>query len=130
MIWFHILENGDGPMNIWLVGTLVIAGLLDQPTAISKGALRLTNIAIQMVRIDQTQIEARISNPNEFAVYDVLASCDFRGRSGETLTTLNLKIVDAVQANSTRRFRDFAVAEWPAEARTAVCVSKEAKRWP
>jgi len=118
-------------MNIWQVGALIFAGLIDRSTVTGDDALRITNVTIQMVRNGRTlKIEARVSNPNGFAVFDVLAACDFRDRHRQVISTSNLKITDAAQANTTRRFRDLDVAEWPDEARTADCVSLEAKRLP
>jgi hypothetical protein len=79
-------------MNTWQIGVFVIAGLIDHSTVTGDGALRLTNVNIQMVKIGLVQIEARVTNPNEFAEYDVLASCDFRGRYGQTVSTLGFKV--------------------------------------
>jgi len=118
-------------MNIWQVGALIFAGLIDRSTVTGDDALRITNVTIQMVRNGRTlKIEARVSNPNGFAVFDVLAACDFRDRHRQVISTSNLKITDAAQANTTRRFRDLDVAEGRDAASTADCVSLEAKRLP
>jgi hypothetical protein len=110
---------------------LIFAGLIDRSTVTGDDALRLTNVTIQMVRSGRRLgIEARISNPNGFAVFNVLATCDFRDRHGQIMSSSVLKITDAVQASSTRRIRELDVAEWPVRARTADCVSLEAKRLP
>jgi hypothetical protein len=50
------------------------------------------------------RVEARLSNPNDFAVFDVLANCDFKDRHGRILASSPLMITDAIQANSTNLF--------------------------
>jgi hypothetical protein len=109
---------------------LIFVGFIGS-TVTSDSALRLTNVTIQMVRNDRThRIEAKVSNPNGFAVFDVVAACDFRDRHSQIISTSDLKVTDAVQGNATRIIRDLDFAEWPTEARTAACVSLEAKRLP
>jgi hypothetical protein len=118
-------------MNVAAVSALIFAGLIDRSTVTSEEALRLTNVTIQLVRGSRNLgIEARISNPNGFAVFNVRASCDFRDRQGQIISSSVLTITDAVQANTTRRIQALDAGEWPVQARTADCVLLEAKRLP
>jgi hypothetical protein len=116
-----------------LVTTVILAGLLAEPSASSDDdALRLTNITVHMMRHGGavSRIEAKIVNPNDFAVYDVVAACDFKDRRSAVLSSSNVKFVDAVVANATRIIRDFPIEAWPQQARAADCVSQHAKRLP
>lgn len=64
-------------LNVAVAGAAIIfAGLLADPSDISGDDLRLTNITIQLSRSGGpgSRIEAKISNPNDFAVYDVVAT--------------------------------------------------------
>lgn len=112
--------------------SLVLAGLIDQSATTSEDALRLTNVTIHMARSSRNVlgVEARISNPNDFAIFRILATCDFKDRRGHILASSTLTITDAVQANGTRIIRDLVVDGWPDEARTADCFSSEAMRLP
>jgi len=115
-----------------LVTTVILAGLLAEPSASSDDdALRLTKITVHMMRhVAVSRIEAKIVNPNDFAVYDVVAACDFKDRRSAVLSSSNVKFVDAVVANATRIIRDFPIEAWPQQARAADCVSQQAKRLP
>jgi hypothetical protein len=114
-------------VQIFTVAT-VLAGLTSQP-AYNDKTLRLLNVEIHLIR-RSSRIEARISNPNKFAVYDVIASCDFRDRRGRTVASNTLTIVDAIQANATRVIPRVEPEGWPEQATTADCMSIEAKRLP
>jgi hypothetical protein len=75
-------------------------------------------------------VDTKISNPNPFAIFRILASCDFKDRRGHILASSALTVTDAVQANETRIVHGFHVDGWPDEARTADCISSEAMRLP
>ena len=97
----------------------ILIGLTGQ-SAPDDDALRLANVVIHLSK-SGLRIEARISNPNDFAVFDVLANCDFKDRHGRILASSTLMITDEIQANSTRFIRQLAMQPWPDEAKTADC---------
>jgi|ERR1700682_5459047 hypothetical protein len=106
----------------------ILVGLTGQ-SASDDDALRLANVVIHLSK-SGLRVEAKISNPNDFAVFDVLANCDFKDRHGRILASSTLTITDAIQANGTRLIRQLEMGLWPDEARTADCVSLELKRLP
>jgi hypothetical protein len=107
----------------------ILVGLTSQSPS-DDDALRLANVVIHLTK-SGLGIEARISNPNDFAVFDVLANCDFKDRRGRTLASSTLTITDAIQANGTRLIRQLDMgSSWPDEAKTADCFSLTLKRLP
>jgi hypothetical protein len=106
----------------------ILVGLTSQSTS-DDDALRLSNVEIHLSK-SGLRIEARISNPNDFAVFDVLANCDFRDRHGRILASSTLTITDAVQAKGIRIVRQLDMQAWPDQAKTADCISLELKRLP
>jgi hypothetical protein len=114
------------------VFAVVLAGLIDRSTSTNEDALRLTNVTIHIVRNGRSDlgVEARVSNPNDFAIFNILATCDFKDRRGRFLTSFTLTITDAVQANESRTIRSHNAEGWPDGARTADCISNEALRLP
>jgi len=107
---------------------LVVAGLIDRPPASPDDAAQLTNVTLQLTR-KRHGSEVTIANPNDFPVFGVVASCDFKDRRGQTISSLTITIADAIRANGSRTVRNMDV-EWPAEARSAGCKSLQAKRLP
>jgi hypothetical protein len=105
----------------------ILVGLTGQ-SAPDDDALRLANVVIHLSK-SSLRVDARISNPNDFAVFDVFANCDFKDRHGRILASSPLMITDAIQANSTRLIRQLAMP-WPDEAKTADCISLTLKRLP
>jgi hypothetical protein len=96
-------------------------------------ALRVTNVTIDIARHrgwSGYRTEARITNPNDFAVFNVHADCEIKDRRGNRLTSYELTITDAVQARETRIMRQLDTAQWPEEGRMANCVSSEAEKLP
>ena len=108
---------------------LIFAGLIEQPPASTDDAAKLTTLTLRLMR-SRHGSEITIANPNNFPVFGVVASCDFKGRHGQVISSLAITIMDAVQANGTRKIRNFNGVDWPAEARTADCISLDAKRFP
>jgi hypothetical protein len=106
----------------------ILVGLTSQ-SASDDDALRLANVVIHLSK-SGLRVEARISNPNDFAMFDVRANCDFKDRRGRILASSTLTITDAIQANSTRFIRQLATQPWPGEAKTADRVSLALKRLP
>jgi hypothetical protein len=104
----------------------ILVGLTGQPAS-DDDALRLASVAIHLSK-SGLRVEAGISNPNDFAVFDVLANCDFKDRRGRILASSTLTTTDAIQANSTRFIRQLAMQPWPGEAKTANCISLALKR--
>jgi hypothetical protein len=114
------------------VSVVVLAGLSTQPTS-TDGVLRLSNVTINMARHFSrgiNRVEARINNPNDFVVYDVVADCSVKSRRGGSGTSFTLTVADAIQGNATRVIRDLHVDTWPEGATMAYCISSEAKRLP
>jgi hypothetical protein len=90
---------------------VILAGLSAQYTS-SEDVLRLTNVTINMSKHfsrNAIRIEARITNPDDFAVYDVVADCYVKGRRGSSVSSFTLTVTDAIQANGTRIIRDLDI---------------------
>jgi hypothetical protein len=112
---------------------IILAWLLSDPSdASGDDALRLTNVTVLMSRSGGpgSRIEAKISNPNDFAVYDVVATCDVKDRRNTAISSSAITVPDAVLSKTTRIIRNFTVEAWPQQARTAECISQQAKRFP
>ena len=108
----------------------VLVGLTNQSTS-NDEALRLTNVEIHLTKSrTDGRSEAKISNPNDFTVFNLVANCDFKDRHGNVLASYTLTITDAVQANGTRYIRRLDVDAWPDRARSADCRSLEVTRFP
>jgi hypothetical protein len=107
---------------------LVVAGLIDRPPASTDEAAQLTNVTLQLTR-KRHGSEVTIANPNDFSVFGVVASCDFKDRRGQAISSLIITITDAIRANGSRTVRNMDV-ECPAEVRSADCTSLQAKRFP
>jgi hypothetical protein len=104
----------------------ILVGLTSQPTS-DDDAVRLANVEIHLFR-SGSRIEAKISNPNDFVVFDVVANCDIKDRHGRILLSSTLTIPDAIQANGTRIIRQVDTQTWPDQAKSADCVSIKLKR--
>jgi hypothetical protein len=117
--------------GISVIATILV-GLSVQSTS-SEGALRVTNVTINITTHGGRsgfRVEARITNPNDFAVFNVVADCEIKDRRGNSLTSYTLTITDAIQAKETRIIHQLDTEQWPEEGRMAYCVSSEAKRLP
>jgi hypothetical protein len=107
----------------------ILVGLSVQSTS-SEDTLRVTNVTINITRHggrNGFRVEARITNPNDFVVFNVVADCEIKDRRGTNLTSYTPTITDAIQANGTRIIRQLDTGQWPEEGRMAYCVSSEAK---
>jgi ribosomal protein S18 len=85
-----------------------ICGGLPIQFALSEDALPLTNVTINMIKHGgrgSFRIEAKIDNPNDFAVFDVRINCDIRERRGKSLASYASKITDAIEAKEVRTIR-------------------------
>ena len=114
---------------------LIAAICLSLPvrTAACQEAFQVTNITIKMIKRDgrgNFRIDAEITNPNDFAVFDVRVGCKIRDGRGKELVSYGFTIVDAIQAKEVRTVRRLDVGAWPDQGRTAYCRSSEAKRLP
>jgi hypothetical protein len=109
--------------------TVIFAGLIEQPPTVADDVFRVTNVTLRLMR-SRHGSQVTLVNPNSFAVFDVVATCDFKRRRSQVISSAMITITDAVQANGTRTLRDLGDVDWPAEARTANCISTEAKRLP
>jgi len=115
--------------SIAAVGLLILVA----QSAWSEDVLPLTNVTITLNKRGGRggfNIEARINNPNDFAIYDVQVNCDIRDRRGNTLASYTSLIPDAVQAGEVRTIRRLNIGAWPEQGRSASCRSSEAKRLP
>jgi len=116
------------------VTAIVFAGLSSGPSTATDDdvVLHVTNITVHIVRHGGagSRIEAKINNPNDFAVYDVIAACDFKDRQNAVLSSSSVTFPDAVLGNATRTLRNFPSEQWPQQAKTAYCTSEQAKRLP
>jgi hypothetical protein len=111
------------------VATILVGLSIQSPSG--EDALRVTNVTVDIVRHrgwSGYRIEARITNPNDFAVFNVHADCEIKDRRGNSLISYELTITDAIQARGTRIIRQLDTNQWPEEGRTAYCVSSEAKK--
>src|SRR5258707_1706804 len=114
---------------------LIVAICMSLPikAALSEDALRITNVTINMIKRGgggSFRIDAKIANPNNFAVFDVRVRCDIKDRRGNKLVSYASTILDTVQAMEVRTVRRLGIEAWPDRGRTAFCVSSEAKRLP
>jgi len=101
--------------------------------ALSEDALRITNVTINMIKHGgrgSFRIDAKIANPNDFAVFDVRVRCNIKDRRGNKLVSYASTILDTFQAKEVRTVRRLGIDAWPDRGRTAFCVSSEAKRLP
>jgi hypothetical protein len=101
--------------------------------ALGEGSLPITNVTINMVRHGGKgtfRIDAKISNPNDFAVFDVHVHCDIRDRRGNSLASYASTIIDAIQAKEVKTVRRLDIGAWPDQGKTAFCLSSEAKKLP
>ena len=108
----------------------ILVGLSVQPSS-SEDALRVTNVTINITRHggrNGFRVEARITNPNDFAVFNIVADCEIKDGRGNNLTSYTLTITDGIQAKGTRIMRQLDTDQWPEAARMAYCVSSEAKK--
>jgi hypothetical protein len=97
----------------------------------SEDAIPLTNVTINMINRGGRggyRIEAKIANPNDFAIFDLHVNCEIKDRRGNNLTVYAATIPDAIQARETRTIRRLDIGAWPDQGRTAHCASSEAKR--
>ncbi len=65
--------------------------------ALSEDALRITNVTINMIKHGgrgSFRIDAKIANPNDFAVFDVRVRCDIKDRRGNKLVSYASTILD------------------------------------
>jgi hypothetical protein len=101
--------------------------------ALSEDALQITNVTINMIKHGGRagfRIDAKIANPNDFAVFNVRVNCDIKDGRGNKLASYESTITDAVQAKEVRTVRRLSIEAWPDRGRTALCVSSEAKKLP
>jgi hypothetical protein len=116
-------------------GALIAAICVGLPiqVALSEDAHPITNVTINMIKHGgrgRFQIDAKITNPNDFAVFDVRVNCDIRDRRGNKVASYASTITDAIQAKEVRTIRRLDIEAWPDRGRTALCDSLEAKRLP
>src|SRR5260370_29231603 len=93
-------------------------------TAVCQEALQVTNITIKMIKREgrgNFRIDAEITNPNDFAVFNVRVACKIRDRRGQELVSYGSTIVDALQAKEVRTVPRPDLPAWSGEARTAHC---------
>ena len=110
-----------------------VCASLPVQTAVCQEALQITNITIKMIQHGgrgNFRIDAKITNPNDFAVFDVRVDCNIRDRRGKKLVSYGSTIVDAIQAKEVRTVRRLDIGAWPDQGRTADCLSSKAKRLP
>jgi hypothetical protein len=101
--------------------------------ALGEDPLPITNVTITMIRHGGKgtfRIDAKISNPNDFAVFDVHVHCDIRDRRGNSLASYTSTIIDAIQAKEVKTVRRLDIGAWPDQGKTATCLSAEAKKLP
>jgi hypothetical protein len=99
----------------------------------NEDAIPLTNVTINMINHGGRggyRIEAKIANPNDFAIFDVHVNCEIRDRRGNNLMSYAATITDAIPARETKTIRRLDIGAWPDQGRTAHCASSEAKRLP
>ncbi len=119
---------GGKAMGVFLVATILV-GLSDRPKS-NDDALRLANVEIQLIKRGRSRVEAKISNHNGFAVFNVIISCDFKDRFGNVLASGQLTITDAIQGNGIRTIRNLDFGAWPTQAKVADCLPLEGTRLP
>jgi hypothetical protein len=110
-----------------------VCASLPVQTALCQEAFQITNITIKMIKHSgrgNFRIDAKITNPNDFAVFDVRVDCNIRDRRGKKIVSYGSTIVDAIQAKEVRTVRRLDIGAWPDQGRTADCLSSKAKRLP
>jgi hypothetical protein len=110
------------------VGLILVA----QPAWSDDDVLPLTNVTVSLDKRGRGSfnIDAKMKNPNDFAIYDVQVNCDIRDRRGNTLASHTSVIPDAVQAGEVRTIRRLNIEAWPEQGKSASCRSSAAKRLP
>src|SRR5260370_42566575 len=88
-------------------GVLIAAICVGLPiqVALSEDAHPITNVTINMIKHGgraRFQIDAKIANPNHFAVSDVRLNCDIRDRRGNKVASYASNHTDASQATEVR----------------------------
>src|SRR5260370_8458819 len=102
-------------------------------TAVCQEAFQVTNITIKMIKRDgrgNFRIDAEITNPNDFAVFDVRVACEIRDRRGKKLVSYGSTIVGAIQAKEVRTVPRPDIGAWPDQGSTGYCPSSGAERFP
>lgn len=126
------LGRGATAMHRIMLYAAVCAGLPIQ-AALSQDIIPVNNVTIDMVRHGgkgSFRIDAKISNPNDFAVFDVHVNCNIRDRRGNNLASYASTIIDAIQAKEVKTVRRLDIGAWPVGGKTASCLSSEAKKLP
>jgi hypothetical protein len=101
--------------------------------AVGQDALPITNVTINMIKHGgkgPVRVDARMSNPNDFTVFDVRIRCDIKDRRGNQLVSYTSTITDAIRAREVRTVKRLGIDAWPDHGSTAFCVSSQAKRLP
>jgi hypothetical protein len=101
--------------------------------ALGEDPLPITNVTITMIRHGgkgSFRVDAKISNPNDFAVFDVHVHCEIRDRRGNRLASYTSTITDAIQAKEVKTVRRLDIGAWPDQGKTATCLSSDAKKLP
>src|SRR3977135_3969391 len=110
-----------------------VCASLPVQTALCQEAFQITNITIKMIKHSgrgNFRIDAKITNPNDFAVFDVRVDCNIKDGRGKKLVSYGSTIVDAIQAKEVRTIRRIDIGAVPEEGYTSYCVSSKAKRLP
>jgi hypothetical protein len=116
-------------------GALIAAVCASVPlqAALCQQAFPVTNVTIKIIRHggrDNFRFDAEVTNPNDFAVFDIHVDCDIKDRRGKKIVSYASTVVDAVQAREVRTIRRLDIGAWPEQGRTAYCQSSKAKRLP
>src|SRR5258705_6813433 len=85
-----------------------VCASLPVQTALCQEAFQITNITIKMIKHSgrgNFRIDAKITNPNDFAVFDVRVDCNIRDRRGKKKKSYRSTIFDAIQAKGVRTHR-------------------------
>ena len=93
-----------------------VCAVLPIQGALSQNAVPITNVTIDMVRHAGKggfRIDAKISNPNGFAVFDVHVRCTVRDGRGNSIVSYASTIVDAIQAKEVKTVRRLDIGALP-----------------
>src|SRR5258708_30553030 len=78
-----------------------VCASLPVQTAVCQEAFQITNITIKMIKHSGSgnfRIDAKITNPNDFAVFDVRVDCNIKDRRGKKIMFYGSTIFDPIQA--------------------------------
>src|SRR5260370_8314874 len=97
-----------------------VCASLSVQTAVCQEAFQIANITIKMIKHSgrgNFRIDAKITNPNDFAVFDVRVDCNIKDRRGKKNACYAATSVDGYQAQEMRTSPRPDIGLWPHHGR-------------